>query len=193
MYSMRNGAQGWPIGRQRHATSARLHSPVLHVLSKMAAQRRKKAPPIEAVATAPGLAMAVCEQMLSMARFSSFHALANRQPGRFHLAAPCISSSAMKSGQRTCSSLLRGASANFGRLRSRIAYSGLYPEIRAWAHRCASIAGKERLYPQLKALFSSHLAALLMSMALENKVLPATRQPDLEQEVARGRLVRSAR
>lgn len=141
--------------------------------------------PIEAVQLHSG-SMAVCEQMLIHGQIQFM--LSHRHPDVPPLLAPDQFTS-KKVGEDVLVPLAC-ASANFGTSAAALPYLAYTHESglgRIVAHR---LHGKAD-YLHLKPLFSSHLAAVLMSMALEGKGVAWLPKSLTEQEVADGRLVRA--
>jgi DNA-binding transcriptional LysR family regulator len=148
-------------------------------------RRAEKGTPIEAVRLHSD-SMAVCEQMLVQGQVQFL--LCHRHPDVPPLLAPDQFVS-RKIGEDVLVPLA-GASANFGSSPSALPYLAYTEESglgRIVAHR---LQGKED-FLHLKPLFSSHLAAVLMSMALENKGVAWLPRSLTEQEVVDGRLVRA--
>lgn len=130
--------------------------------------------------------MTVCEQMLTHGQVQFL--LCHRHPD-----VPPLLAADQFIGKKVGEDVLiplASASANFGNSPSALPYlaytqdSGLG---RIVAHR---LQGKED-FLNLKPLFSSHLAAVLMSMALENKGVAWLPKSLTEQEITEGRLVRA--
>jgi DNA-binding transcriptional LysR family regulator len=141
--------------------------------------------PIEAVRLHSD-SMAACEQMLIQGQVQFL--LCHRHPDVPPLLAP-DQFMGKKVGEDVLVPLA-SASANFGNAPATLPYLAYTQESglgRIVAHR---LQGKEE-FLHLKPLFSSHLAAVLMSMALENKGVAWLPSSLTEQEVADGRLVRA--
>jgi len=141
--------------------------------------------PIEAVQLHSD-SMAVCEQMLIHGQIQFM--LSHRHPDVPPLLAPDQFTS-KKVGEDVLVPLAC-ASANFGTSPAALPYLAYTHESglgRIVAHR---LHGKAD-YLHLKPRFSSHLAAVLMSMALEGKGVAWLPASLTEQEVADGRLVRA--
>ncbi|OAB52885.1 LysR family transcriptional regulator [Pseudomonas thivervalensis] len=141
--------------------------------------------PIEAVRLHSD-SMAACEQMLIQGHVQFL--LCHRHPDVPPLLAP-DQFMGKKVGEDVLVPLA-SASANFGSAPASLPYLAYTQESglgRIVAHR---LQGKEE-FLHLKPLFSSHLAAVLMSMALENKGVAWLPRSLTEQEVADGRLVRA--
>jgi len=130
--------------------------------------------------------MAVCEQMLIHGQVQFL--LCHRHPDVPPLLAPDQFTS-KKVGEDVLVPLA-SASTHFGTSPAALPYLAYTHESglgRIVAHR---LRGKED-YLHLKPLFSSHLAAVLMSMALESKGVAWLPKSLTEQEVLDGRLVRA--
>lgn len=141
--------------------------------------------PIEAVRLHSD-SMAACEQMLIQGHVQFL--LCHRHPDVPPLLAP-DQFTGKKVGEDVLVPLA-STSANFGNAPASLPYLAYTQESglgRIVAHR---LQGKEE-FLHLKPLFSSHLAAVLMSMALENKGVAWLPRSLTEQEVADGRLVRA--
>ncbi|MEJ6656935.1 MAG: LysR substrate-binding domain-containing protein [Pseudomonas sp.] len=141
--------------------------------------------PIEAVRLHSD-SMAICEQMLIQGQVQFL--LSHRHPD-----APPLLPPNQFIGKQVGEDVLVplvSASANFGPSPSSLPYLA-YTEAsglgRIVAHR---LQGKED-FLHLKPLFSSHLAAVLMSMALESKGVAWLPKSLAEQEIIDGRLVRA--
>ncbi|MEX5684469.1 MULTISPECIES: LysR family transcriptional regulator [Pseudomonas] len=148
-------------------------------------RRAEKGTPIEAVRLHSD-SMVVCEQMLVQGQVQFL--LCHRHPDVPPLLAPDQFVS-RKIGEDVLVPLA-GASADFGSSPASLPYLAYTQESglgRIVAHR---LQGKED-FLHLKPLFSSHLAAVLMSMALENKGVAWLPRSLTEQEVIDGRLVRA--
>ncbi|MDR7282896.1 DNA-binding transcriptional LysR family regulator [Pseudomonas corrugata] len=141
--------------------------------------------PIEAVRLHSD-SMAVCEQMLIQGQVQFL--LCHRHPD-----VPPLLAADQFIGKKVGEDVLvplASASANFGDSPASLPYLAYTQESglgRIVAHR---LHGKED-YLHLKPLFSSHLAAVLMSMALESKGVAWLPKSLTEQEVTDGRLVRA--
>jgi DNA-binding transcriptional LysR family regulator len=141
--------------------------------------------PIEAVRLHSD-SMAACEQMLIQGQVQFL--LCHRHPD-----VPPLLAADQFMGKKVGEDVLvplASASANFGNAPASLPYLAYTQESglgRIVAHR---LQGKEE-FLHLKPLFSSHLAAVLMSMALENKGVAWLPSSLTEQEVADGRLVRA--
>ncbi|MFW0754743.1 LysR family transcriptional regulator [Pseudomonas sp. H11T01] len=145
----------------------------------------EKGTPIEAVRLHSD-SMVVCEQMLVQGQVQFL--LCHRHPDVPPLFVPDQFVS-KKVGEDVLIPLA-GASANFGTSPASLPYLAYTQESglgRIVAHR---LQGKED-FLHLKPLFSSHLAAVLMSMALESKGVAWLPKSLTEQEVIDGRLVRA--
>lgn len=148
-------------------------------------RRAEKGTPIEAVRLHSD-SMAVCEQMLVHGQVQFL--LCHRHPD-----VPPLLAADQFIGKKVGEDVLvplAGASANHGTSPASLPYLAYTQESglgRIVAHR---LQGKED-FLHLKPLFSSHLAAVLMSMALENKGVAWLPKSLTEQEVSDGRLVRA--
>lgn len=145
----------------------------------------EKGAPIEAVRLDSG-SMAVCEQMLVHGQVQFL--LCHRHPDVLPLLPPDQFVSKVI-GHDVLMPLM-GTSAGFDMAPDLLPYLAYTQESglgRIVAHR---LQGKED-YLHLKPLFSSHLAAVLMSMALENKGVAWLPRSLTEQEVVDARLSRA--
>lgn len=145
----------------------------------------EKGAPIEAVRLDSG-SMAVCEQMLVHGQVQFL--LCHRHPDVPPLLPPDQFVSKVI-GQDVLMPLM-GSSARFDTAPDQLpylAYTGESGLGRIVSHR---LQGKED-FLHLKPLFSSHLAAVLMSMALENKGVAWLPKSLTEQEVVDARLSRA--
>lgn len=184
LYSMRNEAQEVAGLAARSLHFAATHSLSFTFFPKWLRSAEKGAP-IEAVQLHSD-SMAVCEQMLIHGQVQFL--LCHRHPDVPPLLPPDQFIS-KKVGEDVLVPLA-GASASFDTSAAALPYLAYTHESglgRIVAHR---LHGKDE-NPHLKPFFSSHLAAVLMSMALENKGIAWLPGSLTEQEVADGRLVRA--
>lgn len=184
LYRMRNEAQEVAGMAAKSLHFAATHSLSFTFFPKWLRNAENGAP-IESVQLHSG-SMAVCEQMLIHGQVQFL--LCHRHPDVPPLLAP-DQFIAKKVGEDVLVPLA-GAGAHLGTSPAALPYLAYTHESglgRIVAHR---LHGKAD-YLHLKPLFSSHLAAVLMSMALENKGVAWLPKSLTEQEVSDGRLVRA--
>ena len=148
-------------------------------------RRAEKGTPIEAVRLHSD-SMAICEQMLVHGQVQFL--LCHRHPD-----VPPLLAADQFIGKKVGEDVLiplAGATADLGTSPASLPYLAYTEESGLGRILARRLQGKED-FLHLKPLFSSHLAAVLMSMALENKGVAWLPKSLTEQEVQDGRLVRA--